>query len=180
MPMDHQFLANNSTMKYNRVMNKRKTSSQTPSPARESSVAAASSEDFGTMSYGALEMEAAAALLMLRYQYDRQAMPVHSTAMTRSPTPPHRLADKRTPKDQAVRTPDSAQPLKKRSIPTHLLRRSLTPAKSATKGGGSSSIVKAKSRLTPVPRRNDNDCNKVLLKSCRNMIREFLDNQELI
>ncbi|SPP79295.1 uncharacterized protein LOC117582528 [Drosophila guanche] len=171
-------------MKYHRVMNKEK-SSKTPSPVRrESSIIAISeaktNQHFDVpMSYGALEMEAAAALLLLRYQYDRQSKPLNSTAVTRSPTPPHLLADKRTPKDQTVRTPDSVQPLKKRSIPTHLLRRSLTPAKSNA-SGGSSSIVKAKSRLTPVPRRIDNDCNKVLLKSCRNMIREFLDNQELI
>ncbi|XP_033236996.1 uncharacterized protein [Drosophila pseudoobscura] len=166
-------------MKYHRVMNKRKTN-QTPSPARESEVNIHKQDFDGRISYGALEMEAAAALLMLRYQYDRQSVPMPSTSVTRSPTPPQHIADKLTPKDQAVRTPDSAQPIKKRSIPNHLLRRSLTPAKSTTNAGGSSSIVKAKSRLTPVPRRSENDCNKVLLKSCRNMIREFLDNQELI
>ncbi|XP_034474687.1 uncharacterized protein LOC117781912 [Drosophila innubila] len=139
--------------------------------------------------HGALELEAAAALLMLRYQYDVTKLASACTVpqMTPpSPSPPPPPAatempiattvaetDKCTPKEQvrSVAMADSSQPLKKRSIPPHLLRRSLTPARSPAVGSGA--ITKAKLKVPAAP------CNKALLKSCRNMIREFLDNQEL-
>ncbi|XP_017047540.1 uncharacterized protein LOC108092463 [Drosophila ficusphila] len=157
-------------MKY-RMLNKRKQA--TPSPVRDSGV-----EDVSLASHSSLEMEAATALLLLRYQYDRQVCnDIMSYTETRSPTPPPAVADNTTPKDQTVRPPVASQPLKKRSIPSHLLRRSMTPAKSES-SVISKSIVKAKTR-TPIPN-NERSCNKSLLKSCRNMIREFLDNQELI
>ncbi|XP_017075502.2 uncharacterized protein LOC108110791 [Drosophila eugracilis] len=157
-------------MKY-RMLNKRKQA--TPSPVRDSGV-----EDVSLVNHSALELEAASALLLLRYQYDRQACNnIISYTESCSPTPPPAVADNTTPKDQTVRPPVTSQPLKKRSIPSHLLRRSLTPAKSEN-SVINKSIVKAKTR-TPVPS-NERSCNKALLKSCRNMIREFLDNQELI
>jgi len=146
------------------------------------------SEQWNT--HGALELEAAAALLMLRYQYDVTKLAAAACTVPQmtppSPSPPPPPAatempivtavaetDKCTPKEQ-VRSgamADSSQPLKKRSIPPHLLRRSLTPARSPAVGTGG--ITKAKLKVPAAP------CNKALLKSCRNMIREFLDNQEL-
>ncbi|KAM8715286.1 hypothetical protein ACLKA7_002353 [Drosophila subpalustris] len=148
-------------------------------------------------SHGALELEAAAALLMLRYQYDfTKAIAActvpQMTPPSPSPPPPPAAAieapvipeipaapapaetDKCTPKEQVRSGPmaASSQPLKKRTIPPHLLRRSLTPARSPG-GSGTSAITKAKLKAPAAP------CNKALLKSCRNMIREFLDNQEL-
>ncbi|EDW03867.1 GH10277 [Drosophila grimshawi] len=181
------------------------------------------------ITYGALELEAAAALLMLRYQYDiKVAQTTTTTTMPPSPPPPPTSSsallqptggvaapakvvvvkvDKCTPKEQVCSgnaVNPIAQPLKKRSIPQHLLRRSLTPAKStpvanksnsgssrsgSSKSGSSRSgsnrsgsirsgsgrgIIKAKLKVVPAA-----PCNKALLKSCRNMIREFLDNQEL-
>ncbi|XP_002001663.2 uncharacterized protein LOC6575654 [Drosophila mojavensis] len=153
--------------------------------------------------YGALELEAAAALLMLRYQYEIKAANVKQT------TPPlstatvigggaasfEPIAEESTPKEPMRSSMTAAsQPLKKRSIPPHLLRRSLTPAKAtppptptptpscsssssnnSVAAIGGSTIVKAKQKATSTAA-----CNKALLKSCRNMIREFLDNQELI
>ncbi|XP_016967517.1 uncharacterized protein LOC108036081 isoform X2 [Drosophila biarmipes] len=157
-------------MKY-RMLNKRKQA--TPSPVRESEVA-----DTSLANHSALELEAAAALLLLRYQYDRQACSnIISYTESCSPTPPPAVVDNTTPKEQTVRPPVASQPLKKRSIPSHLLRRSVTPAKSES-SVINKSIVKAKTR-TPIPG-NERSCNRSLLKSCRNMIREFLDNQELI
>ncbi|XP_016971429.1 uncharacterized protein LOC108039036 [Drosophila rhopaloa] len=157
-------------MKYKRMLNKRKQA--TPSPVRESEV-----EDVSVANHSALELEAAAALLLLRYQYDRQACSnIISYTESCSPTPPPAVVDNTTPKDQTVRPPVASQPLKKRSIPSHILRRSLTPAKSES-SVSNKSITKAKTRTIP---NNERTCNKSLLKSCRNMIREFLDNQELI
>ncbi|XP_032591762.1 uncharacterized protein LOC6562623 [Drosophila grimshawi] len=149
------------------------------------------------ITYGALELEAAAALLMLRYQYDiKVAQTTTTTTMPPSPPPPPTSSsallqptggvaapakvvvvkvDKCTPKEQVCSgnaVNPIAQPLKKRSIPQHLLRRSLTPAKSTPVAN--KSIIKAKLKVVPAA-----PCNKALLKSCRNMIREFLDNQEL-
>ncbi|KAI8042252.1 uncharacterized protein LOC128262623 [Drosophila gunungcola] len=159
-------------MKYKRMFNKRKQA--TPSPVRESEV----DDSSVAHNHSALELEAAAALLLLRYQYDRQACNnIISYTDSCSPTPPPAVADNTTPKDQTVRPPVASQPLKKRSIPSHILRRSLTPAKSES-SVSNKSITKAKTR-TSVPN-NERTCNKSLLKSCRNMIREFLDNQELI
>ncbi|KAH8248633.1 hypothetical protein KR032_001608 [Drosophila birchii] len=166
-------------MKY-RMFNKRKLAAS-PSPVK--GTIKENDVTIDTTAHSALELEAASALLLLRYQYDRQICNsiIQYTATTRSPTPPPVIADNTTPKDQTVRPPVAAtQPLKKRSIPPHLLRRSLTPAKSVTPVTSNNSIVKAKAR-TPVPGSNQTrGCNKSLLKSCRNMIREFLDNQELI
>ncbi|XP_044251126.1 uncharacterized protein [Drosophila takahashii] len=157
-------------MKYRTVLNKRKQA--TPSPVREASA------DASLANHSALELEAAAALLLLRYQYDRQACNnIISYTESCSPTPPPAVADNTTPKDQTVRPPVASQPLKKRSIPSHLLRRSVTPAKSDS-SVSNKSIVKAKAR-TPMPS-SERSCNRSLLKSCRNMIREFLDNQEII
>ncbi|EDV31333.2 uncharacterized protein Dana_GF14604 [Drosophila ananassae] len=167
-------------MKY-RMLNKRKQAS--PSPVRESDQEVEKQppppqQQPQQPTHSALEFEAAAALLMLRYQYDRQICNrIMSYTETRSPTPPPAVADNTTPKDQAIRPPVATQPLKKRSIPSHLLRRSLTPAKSLN-SVASTSIVKAKTR-TPVPGAERSN-NKALLKSCRNMIREFLDNADLI
>ncbi|KAH8352642.1 hypothetical protein KR084_005469 [Drosophila pseudotakahashii] len=156
-------------MKYRTVLNKRKQA--TPSPVRASA-------DVSLANHSALELEAAAALLLLRYQYDRQACNnIISYTESCSPTPPPAVADNTTPKDQTVRPPVASQPLKKRSIPSHLLRRSVTPAKSDS-SVSNKSIVKAKAR-TPMPS-SERSCNRSLLKSCRNMIREFLDNQEII
>ncbi|KAH8281688.1 hypothetical protein KR054_002317 [Drosophila jambulina] len=171
-------------MKY-RMLNKRKLAAASPSPVKIQDSIKEENATIDTTAHSALELEAASALLLLRYQYDRQICNsiisyTHST--TRSPTPPPVIADNTTPKDQTVRPPVAAtQPLKKRSIPPHLLRRSLTPAKSSPSSVTSNnSLVKAKAR-TPAPGSNQNrGCNKSLLKSCRNMIREFLDNQELI
>lgn len=163
------------------MLNKRKQAS--PSPVRESDqqeevAMVAEKPPQQQPTHSALEFEAAAALLMLRYQYDRQICNrIMSYTETRSPTPPPVVADNTTPKDQAIRPPVATQPLKKRSIPSHLLRRSLTPAKSLT-SVANTSIVKAKTR-TPVPGAERSN-NKALLKSCRNMIREFLDNADLI
>ncbi|EDW63992.1 uncharacterized protein [Drosophila virilis] len=131
-----------------------------------------------TNTYGALELEAAAALLMLRYQYDISAVGGTgcTVAQTTPPPPPAAETEKSTPKEQVRAVVDaSSQPLKKRRIPPHLLRRSLTPAKAtpSTQHGGN--VTKAKLKAVPAAA-----CNKALLKSCRNMIREFLDNQELI
>ncbi|KAH8289893.1 hypothetical protein KR018_000190 [Drosophila ironensis] len=154
-------------MKY-RMLNKRKQT--TPSPVRQA-------DPEPETTHSALELEAAAALLMLRYQYDRQICNNSTTyTVNRSPTPPPVVADNTTPKDQAIRPQVATQPLKKRSIPPHLLRRSLTPAKSPNPVINTS-IVKAKTR-TPFPA-NERGCNKSLLKTCRSMIREFLDNPEL-
>ncbi|XP_070855697.1 uncharacterized protein [Drosophila suzukii] len=166
-----QFLFDSSTMKY-RMLNKRKQA--TPSPVRQFEV-----EDTSLANHNALELEAAAALLLLRYQYDRQACSniISYTESCSPPTPPPAVADNTTPKDQTVRPPVASQPLKKRSIPSHLLRRSVTPARSES-SVINKSIVKAKTR-TPIPA-SERSCNRSLLKSCRNMIREFLDNQELI
>ncbi|XP_023031776.1 uncharacterized protein LOC6641915 [Drosophila willistoni] len=118
------------------------------------------------------------------------AIPAESS---RSPTPPPPcVVDNCTPKEQQVRVTASSQPLKKRTIPSHLLRRSLTPAKQqqvpSNKNISQNAIVKAKIKAkTPLPAfernnesSNNTTCNKALLKSCRNMIREFLDNQEKI
>jgi len=166
----HQFLLDSLIMKY-RMLNKRKQA--TPSPVRDSDAA-----DVSMANHSALELEAAAALLLLRYQYDRQVCNnIITYTESCSPTPPPAVADNTTPKDQTVRPPVASQPLKKRSIPSHILRRSLTPAKSET-SVSNKSIVKAKTR-TPIPSKERN-CNRTLLKSCRNMIREFLDNQEFI
>ncbi|KAH8317761.1 hypothetical protein KR074_009402 [Drosophila pseudoananassae] len=164
-------------MKY-RMLNKRKQAS--PSPVRESSEPDVEEKPTLPPTHSALEFEAAAALLMLRYQYDRQICHrIMSYTETRSPTPPPVVADNTTPKDQAIRPPVATQPLKKRSIPSHLLRRSLTPAKSLpVTAVTNTSIVKAKTR-TPVPGAERSN-NRALLKSCRNMIREFLDNADLI
>ncbi|XP_030383837.1 uncharacterized protein LOC115631265 [Scaptodrosophila lebanonensis] len=145
--------------------------------------------------HSAMELEAAAALLMLRYQYELVGIQglCSGSSLPRPPTPPPPqtmlqqlasvAADKCTPKDQVVRgtVSASAQPLKKRSVPPHLLRRSLTPAKSQNShniSSGSGGIQKTKMK-TATPNRQRN-CTKALLKSCRNMIREFLDNQELV
>lgn len=175
----HQFLFDTPpAMKY-RMLNKRRKHAATPSPVKE--IIKEDDITINATAHSALELEAASALLLLRYQYDRQICNsiISYTESTRSPTPPPVVADNTTPKDQTVRPPVAApQPLKKRSIPPHLLRRSLTPAKAATLGANNNSIVKAKAR-TPVPG-SERGCNKSLLKSCRNMIREFLDNQELI
>ncbi|EDW75808.2 uncharacterized protein Dwil_GK14999 [Drosophila willistoni] len=167
----------------------------------QSSPSQSSDNSLNTTQHSAMELEAAAALLMLRYQYDIQsaaklaaaaetAIPAESS---RSPTPPPPcVVDNCTPKEQQVRVTASSQPLKKRTIPSHLLRRSLTPAKQqqvpSNKNISQNAIVKAKIKAkTPLPAfernnesSNNTTCNKALLKSCRNMIREFLDNQEKI
>ncbi|XP_068150394.1 uncharacterized protein [Drosophila tropicalis] len=188
-----------------------------PKPLAErnttSSPSHSADSSLNTTQHSAMELEAAAALLMLRYQYDIQsaakiaaeataaskvigptttietAIPAESS---RSPTPPPPcMVDNCTPKEQQVRVTASSQPLKKRTIPSHLLRRSLTPAKQqpvpSNNNISQNAIVKAKIKAkTPLPtfERNkessNNTCNKALLKSCRNMIREFLDNQEKI
>ncbi|XP_064540877.1 uncharacterized protein LOC135430232 [Drosophila montana] len=133
-----------------------------------------------TNTYGALELEAAAALLMLRYQYDISAVggtgcTVAQTTPPPPPPPPAAETEKSTPKEQVRAVVNaSSQPLKKRRIPPHLLRRSLTPAKATPSNVGN--VTKAKLKAVPAAAA----CNKALLKSCRNMIREFLDNQELI
>ncbi|XP_030555524.1 uncharacterized protein LOC115758872 [Drosophila novamexicana] len=132
-----------------------------------------------TNTYGALELEAAVALLMLRYQYDISAVGgtsciVAQTTPPPPPPPPAAETEKSTPKEQVRAVVNaSSQPLKKRRIPPHLLRRSLTPAKATPSNVGN--VTKAKLKAVPAAA-----CNKALLKSCRNMIREFLDNQELI
>ncbi|ALC39419.1 CG15382 [Drosophila busckii] len=164
--------------------------------------------------HGALELEAATALLMLRYQYDLKAYAaVANCAATQTPSPPppapaaaaiataaavvvvNKLepaaADNCTPKEQVRTMPTSTQPLKKRSIPPHLLQRSLTPTakaglnqsnrNSSSSGGGGISVGVSGGGITkPKLKPLASQCNKALLKSCRNMIREFLDNQELI
>ncbi|KAH8412268.1 hypothetical protein KR009_000946 [Drosophila setifemur] len=162
-------------MKY-RIMNKRKQA--TPSPVRKQEEDPVVDQPPPT--YSALEFEAAAALLMLRYQYDRQACnSMLPNTVTTSPNSPAVVVDNTTPKDQPVRPTVSTQPLKKRSIPAYLMRRSLTPAK-AENSVANTSMVKAKNKKAVQVTGGERTCKKTLLKSCRNMICEFLDNQELI
>lgn len=158
--------------------------------------------------HGVLELEAAAALLMLRYQYDRNAYAAACAGMPRTPPPsppppePEEVptstasaddvastsaaaaamdrndAEKNTPKDQ-VRTGSGAtipQPLKKRTIPPHLLQRTLTPSPLPSPAIITPPVINNGGVVKP---KIKNQCNKALLKSCRNMIREFLENREL-
>ncbi|KAH8271797.1 hypothetical protein KR044_005719, partial [Drosophila immigrans] len=127
--------------------------------------------------HGALELEAAAALLMLRYQYDIKIQTVgcpvaQPVAKPPSPSPPPPPApDYTTPKDQirpAVKVA-SSQPLKKRAIPPHLLNMSVSPSRST---------AMETTTITPTDKLHANECNASLLKSCRNMIREFLESQQ--
>lgn len=163
--------------------------------------------DMGSLStHGVLELEAAAALLMLRYQYDRNAYAAACAGMPRTPPPsppppePEEVptstasaddvastsaaaadrndAEKNTPKDQ-VRTGSGAtipQPLKKRTIPPHLLQRTLTPSPLPSPAIITPPVINNGGVIKP---KIKNQCNKALLKSCRNMIREFLENREL-
>ncbi|KAH8409422.1 hypothetical protein KR222_003788 [Zaprionus bogoriensis] len=146
--------------------------------------------------HGLPELEAAAALIMLRYQYDRKASTASCAESSVTPPPPPppsagepaiavastsaaAAAQKRAANEPAVRA--VPQPIKKRTIPPHLLHGATTPAPApvdtpattaaARVANGAISKVSVKPAVAA--------CNKTLLKSCRNMIRNFLNNQEL-